>query len=720
MMIRFQPEQQIIHYRINQEIGSGGFAITYLVTDTRNGKPKVLKILDPERAKDEKSLEWFKKEAKALQKLNHPGIPSVQEGDGYFAVVQKGDESFTLALADDQPLFHCFVMEWINGKNLDKYVDQKKKIDQDQSIDWLKQLVEILDVVHQNELIHRDIKPSNVLFRYEDEALVLIDFGIAREMSQTFHDRQERGIDHTRVGTPGYQAPEVWRGEVCKQSDFFSLGRTFVFLTTGKPIGEFAKDEQGNLNWHNDAPQLSRAFKKLLDWLMQQEPNQRPPDTQALLDDLNTRDFAVDKAETTQVDTQPTKRPRQVLAQLPQKALVAISSAFLSTVAVVGLRYVGVLQSTELAVFDQMMRLRPPLKQDEHILIVQNTQYDYQRYKNQFRSSSSSISDESLLKLLTILNQNHARIIGLDISRDFETRNNPTLKKALASDNLYGVCELAGIDGKGGVGEPKDLPGFGFSNIPYDGESGNIVRQQLLARDPKPTGCQETNSFAVRLAFDYLHQQGKSLPENDSCNAAWILGQITLPFLKAGQTGFYRLHSLAGAECQILLNSRPGWAPQNFPTVTLSEILDGNVSEDQIAGKIVLIGTTDSSWGDTDWVLPGQSDYPIAGVFVHAEMVNYLVDIGLGKRSTLRFWMLWQDAVWILGWAVLGSMMPLFWRSRPVLFTVSILGLIGLSIVVSWFFFLQLGILVATVPTTLVILLSSLGWLIDRQLTQRT
>jgi CHASE2 domain-containing sensor protein len=712
-MTKLQQGDKIKHYQINKKIGGGGFAIAYRVNDSRNGQTKVLKVLNSERALDEKSLQWFKQEAEILQKLNHPGIPSVQQDDGYF----------THNLVDSQPPLHCFVMEWIEGGSLDNYVKKKSKIEEKQAIDWLKQLVNILDVVHKNKLIHRDIKPSNILFRYKDETLVLIDFGIVRAVSQTLHDKQERGIDLTKVGTLDYQAPEVWRGEVCMQSDFFSLGRTFVFLTTGKPIGEFARDEQGNLNWHDYAPQLLPQFKKLLDCLMQQDPNKRPPDTQALLDRLNTHDFAVDKAETTHVDTQSTKRSRQVLAQLPQKALVAFASAALSTIAIVGLRYVGVLQSAELAVFDQMMRSRAQSNaEDERMLIVKITDEDYKKYEKQSRSGDSSISDEALLKLLKILKRDQARIIGLDMIRDFPTRT-PDLKKLLkTSEILYGICELPSADGQGAIDQAPELSQVGFANVPYDGKGAKVIRRQRLAMDIAPTGCQEKNSFAVRLAFDYLHQQNKSLSKKRNCNSPWQLGQAHLSFLKAGQTGFYSQNDLDGANCEILLNTRPNSSTEkNFLTVTLSQVLDGKVDpKNSIAGRIVLIGSSVSSFKDTGWVMPSQSDQEIPGVFIQAEMVSHLVSIGMGERSMLRFWWLWQDALWIGGWALLSSIVILIWRSRPVFTAVGVLGLTGLSVIVSWFFFLQLGILVTSVPTALAILLSGLSGLTYRQHVRQT
>jgi serine/threonine protein kinase len=113
--------------------------------------PKILKVLKEELNSSEKAVELFQQEAQVLGELNHPGIPKV---DGYFQYHTR----------NGQPL-HCIIMEKIQGWNLDEWLRQRdsQPISQAQAIAWLKQLAEILQLVHGKQYLHRDIKPSNIM-----------------------------------------------------------------------------------------------------------------------------------------------------------------------------------------------------------------------------------------------------------------------------------------------------------------------------------------------------------------------------------------------------------------------------------------------------------------------------------------------------------------------------------------------------------------------------
>ncbi|HEY9661056.1 MAG TPA: AarF/UbiB family protein, partial [Allocoleopsis sp.] len=153
----------------------------FLVDD--RGSLKILKVLkDLKRLpifELESPVQLFDREARTLQKLKHPGIPRV-EPDSYFTV-----HLHSSTFHPHPQTLYCLMMEYIEGKNLEQWMATQPPIDQDRAIAWLKQLVEILDQVHQNELFHRDIKPSNIMLRPNGQ-LVLIDFGSARPMTNTY------------------------------------------------------------------------------------------------------------------------------------------------------------------------------------------------------------------------------------------------------------------------------------------------------------------------------------------------------------------------------------------------------------------------------------------------------------------------------------------------------------------------------------------------------
>jgi serine/threonine protein kinase len=262
-------------YRVHQILGKGGFGQTFEVDDC--GTLKVLKILRTDRFQSpegkQKAVSLFQREAVVLSRLQHPGIPRV-EPDGYFTLTDEGGEQL-----------HCLVMEKIEGLNLKQWQSKRgnQPLTQEQAIAWLKQLTDILGQVHQQEMVHRDIKPSNIMIRPTGQ-LVLIDFGAVREITETFLQKQKRNATGTVIISAGYTPPEQAEGHAVAQSDFFALGRTFVYLLTGKHPNDFDKDPRtGRLQWRESAPHISRQLADLIDYLMATFPGRRPQTPQMIL-----------------------------------------------------------------------------------------------------------------------------------------------------------------------------------------------------------------------------------------------------------------------------------------------------------------------------------------------------------------------------------------------------------------------------------------------------
>jgi hypothetical protein len=166
------------------------------------------------------------------------------------------------------------VMEKIEGPNLEQWLKQQQNrpISEVQAIAWLKQLLEIIALVHDQKYLHRDIKPSNIMIR-PDGQLVLIDFGTAREITGTY---LVNGGGITAISSSGYSPLEQMRGQAIPQSDFFALGRTFVFLLTGYQPGELYDPNLDILKWRHHANHVSPLLLDLVDWLMSTQVNQRP------------------------------------------------------------------------------------------------------------------------------------------------------------------------------------------------------------------------------------------------------------------------------------------------------------------------------------------------------------------------------------------------------------------------------------------------------------
>nr|WP_279239764.1 protein kinase [Scytonema sp. UIC 10036] len=265
------------------------------------GTPRVLKVLKEDGPR---WVEMLEREATVLSNLQHSGIPRV-EPDGYFTL--------TLSLPNKRKILHCLVMEKIEGQNLEQWLQQNQSLTQNLALVWLQQLVEILDVLHENRFFHRDIKPSNIMLK-PDGQLVLIDFGAVKYATTTYLLSIAKGIEGTRVLSYGYTPLEQIQGKAVIQSDFFALGRTFVHLLTGKPPSSFLEDvTTGQLIWRDFVPYISELLADLIDNLMAPSPKHRPQSTQVILQRLKKISY-----ETDELMQAVESSIRSSLSQLPQ------------------------------------------------------------------------------------------------------------------------------------------------------------------------------------------------------------------------------------------------------------------------------------------------------------------------------------------------------------------------------------------------------------------
>ncbi|MDJ0696448.1 MAG: ABC transporter substrate-binding protein [Mastigocoleus sp. MO_188.B34] len=279
-------------YRITKRLGKGGFSRTFEVE--YENSYYVLKVLNlspfTEKVRH-KVVDLFKREASVLQFLNHPGIPKVHE-NGYFE----------LKFPNYPEPLYCLVMEKVDGLNLQEWLDRQgeKPLPFEEIYKSFKQLVEILDLVHERGYFHRDIKPANIMLR-PDGQLVLIDFGAVRDLAQTYlqHDDIRSG---TQIGSPGYAPQEqIHYGETVAQSDIFALGRTFVHLLTRLHPLDIPIDKNGKLTWRDKVLLPSQTeknvidklrwhnFQNLLDATLEIDWRRRPKDTKVILRHLNKK-----------------------------------------------------------------------------------------------------------------------------------------------------------------------------------------------------------------------------------------------------------------------------------------------------------------------------------------------------------------------------------------------------------------------------------------------
>ena len=200
-------------YTIEQELGEGGFGITYRATDN-NGRKVVIKTLNetvqsrPDFAKFQQD---FLNEALRLARCSHPHIVRVDE------VMQEGQ-------------LWCIVMEYIDGEDLASQVVSRGALPEAEALRYIQQIGEALAVVHNNSLLHRDVKPQNIMLRSGKSEAVLIDFGIAREFTPNLTQT------HTQMLSDGFAPIEQYdkRSKRGAYTDVYALAATLYSLLTGE------------------------------------------------------------------------------------------------------------------------------------------------------------------------------------------------------------------------------------------------------------------------------------------------------------------------------------------------------------------------------------------------------------------------------------------------------------------------------------------------------
>ncbi len=207
-------------YQILEQLGKGGFGVTFTAVDIgRPGNPHcVVKQFKP-MSTDPYNLEvgkrLFVREAEKLEKLgNHDQIPRL------LAYFQENQEFY-------------LVQEYIEGHDLSRELVSGVQLSEAYVIKLLQDILEVLDFVHQQNLIHRDLKTSNIRRRQADGKIVLIDFGAVKEVTTQVINPQGQVSFPTRIGSPGYMPSEQEKGDPKLSSDIYAVGIIAIQALTG-------------------------------------------------------------------------------------------------------------------------------------------------------------------------------------------------------------------------------------------------------------------------------------------------------------------------------------------------------------------------------------------------------------------------------------------------------------------------------------------------------
>lgn len=240
----------ILHqrYQIVKELGAGGFGETYLAEDLDipvTPKPTcVVKRLKPTEI-DRDIIRLFEQEAQILYKLgqNHDQIPKL------YAYFEEGKQFY-------------LIQEFIDGYDLTQEISPGKKLSEGDVIQLLQDVLEILVYVHENKFIHRDIKPANIM-RRKDSKLVLIDFGVVKQINNTIALKSGFTSRTVGIGTHGYMPSEQGYGKPKLSSDIYALGMTAIEGLTGISLNTLSEDEEGEIIWSNLVSVSNKLLKQL-------------------------------------------------------------------------------------------------------------------------------------------------------------------------------------------------------------------------------------------------------------------------------------------------------------------------------------------------------------------------------------------------------------------------------------------------------------------------
>ena len=242
-------------YKIIRALGSGSFGNTYLAEDLDLPDYPLCVVKNLRQSPSQEELQvfinFFSKEAKALYRLGreYSQIPQL------FAHFEEGGEFY-------------LVQEYIDGHDLSQEIFSGNRLSEAKVAQLLKEVLEVLKIVHDTNIIHRDIKAQNLMRRNSDGKIVLIDFGAVKEISKLNVNPQELTDVTSVVGTSGYMPNEQLNGYPKLCSDVYAVGMLGIYALTGIRPQELPKDPNTfEVIWRDRvsvSPNLTNVLDKMV------------------------------------------------------------------------------------------------------------------------------------------------------------------------------------------------------------------------------------------------------------------------------------------------------------------------------------------------------------------------------------------------------------------------------------------------------------------------
>ncbi len=203
--------KELAGYEILKKLGQGAMGAVYKAKQKSMDRIVALKVLSRDLKKNRTFIQRFEREAQIAGQLNHPNI---------VGGIDRGI---------DQGIYY-YVMEYVEGKPLDRLIEDAGKLEVDRALEIALQMARALEHAHSHGLVHRDVKPENILINDEGVAK-LCDLGLAKPEDDSANLTQIG----TSMGTPHYISPEqaLGRADIDIRSDIYSLGTTLWSMVIG-------------------------------------------------------------------------------------------------------------------------------------------------------------------------------------------------------------------------------------------------------------------------------------------------------------------------------------------------------------------------------------------------------------------------------------------------------------------------------------------------------
>jgi eukaryotic-like serine/threonine-protein kinase len=210
-------------FRITRILGEGGMGVVYAGEQQMGSTVRkvAIKTLHQHLSRDPAILARFHRECGTVAQLEHPNTIKV----------------YDFGATDDGTLY--IAMEFVEGRSLDKVLEQEGPLSPRRVVDILKQVAGALDEAHDQGIVHRDLKPENIVLGERlgnPDFVKVLDFGIAARRESADRAKEQKLTQQGMVlGTPPYMSPEQFIGqELDRRSDIYSLGVMTYEMLTGR------------------------------------------------------------------------------------------------------------------------------------------------------------------------------------------------------------------------------------------------------------------------------------------------------------------------------------------------------------------------------------------------------------------------------------------------------------------------------------------------------